>query len=131
MGQIFIQTDGLAMGTSVSPLIANLYLALKFDCELVNKYSNIKVFRYIDDVLIISNGYINFKEFAKISSIYQKPLNTYDYIPSISNHSLSVIEGFILGELITYCRLTTTYDSWLFKKINSDTFSAFSLFGLG
>ena len=50
------QTDGLAMGTSVAPLLANIYLALIFDTPFLNQLTTrIKLFRYIDDVLVITS----------------------------------------------------------------------------
>ena len=134
----YLQRDGLAMGTSVAPIIANLYLALKFDKLILTKYPTSTMARYIDDVFIIIDKTWDVDFFTKIASpipitftnnntrmdflditihnlpgrtlfttVYQKPLNTYDYIPTFSYHPLSVIKGFIIGELTRYSRLTT------------------------
>jgi hypothetical protein len=52
----FKQLDGIAMGTNCAVVIANLYLALKFDnvCFTLARVSNYK--RYIDDGIFLYKG---------------------------------------------------------------------------
>jgi hypothetical protein len=50
---IYHQTDGIAMGTSVAPILANIYLALIVD-EQIKALPNVILYkRYIDDVFIL------------------------------------------------------------------------------
>lgn len=54
-GSFYHQTDGIAMGTNVAPILANIYLALIID-ELINNLPGILLYRrYIDDVLILTD----------------------------------------------------------------------------
>jgi hypothetical protein len=54
--QTYQQEDGIAMGTNVAPIIANLYLAIKFD-KVAKTLYNIKHFhRYIDDCFFLFKG---------------------------------------------------------------------------
>ena len=53
---VYQQTDGIAMGTNVAPIIANLYLAIKFD-SVAKTLNNIIYFhRFIDDCFFLYNG---------------------------------------------------------------------------
>jgi len=119
------------MGTSVAPIVANLHLALKFDSKLTAH----KLYRYIDDVLLLTTDAFNIIEFQEVahplsitfninkhqidflditlaitssvitSKVFQKPMNRYDYIPKVSHQPIGVVKGFIIGELIRYIRL--------------------------
>jgi hypothetical protein len=62
----FLQINGIAMGTSCGPSVANLYLAffeLKF--KYVLKDSLLVIYRFIDDIFYITNYYLD-KDFFKI-----------------------------------------------------------------
>ena len=52
----YLQTDGIAMGTNVAPILANLYLAIKFD-SIFQNLDRTKYFRrFIDDCFFLYNG---------------------------------------------------------------------------
>ena len=68
---LYQQTDGIAMGTNVAPIIANLYLAIKFD-ENITQLHNLEIYRrYIDDGFIMYNGDVNSFE-SEILPLLQK-----------------------------------------------------------
>ena len=86
--QYFQQLDGIAMGTNVAPVIANLYLALKFDSK-IKSLANIKYFRrYIDDCFILYKGdlkqFINF-EFTILQKTIAPIKLTYEFNMSSIN----------------------------------------------
>ena len=61
---ILKQTDGIAMGTNVAPVIANIYLAIKFD-DFVKRLNSMHLFkRFIDDCFMIVN--MSAKDFALV-----------------------------------------------------------------
>lgn len=82
MSDLYKQTDGIAMGTNVAPVIANIYLAIKFDTEL-HKLGNIKIYkRYIDDCFILYKGSReDFEHFElRVIEDAAKPINvTYNF----------------------------------------------------
>ena len=54
--EYYRQTDGIAMGTNVAPILANIYLAIKFDKKIIN-LERIKNFRrFIDDCFFQYKG---------------------------------------------------------------------------
>ena len=76
------------MGTNVAPVIANLYLALKFDSK-IKSLANIKYFRrYIDDCFILYKGdlkqFINF-EFTILQKTIAPIKLTYEFNMSSIN----------------------------------------------
>jgi hypothetical protein len=42
-----------------------------------------------------------------ITSLYQKPINEFQYLPCSSNHPIHILTGWIYGELTRFCRLST------------------------
>jgi hypothetical protein len=51
--------------------------------------------------------WITMKNGKFITSLYQKPLNEFQYLPCTSSHPLHILTGWIYGELTRICRLTT------------------------
>jgi hypothetical protein len=86
---LFRQTDGIAMGTNVAPIIANLYLAIKFD-SLIDTIPSISKFgRFIDDCIMLVDSTIDFeskvlpqlKHFASpINITFEKGINSIDFL---------------------------------------------------
>ena len=61
--EYYRQTDGIAMGTNVAPVIANLYLAIKFDRLITSLKGIFHFYRYIDDCFLLTD--YNEEEFIK------------------------------------------------------------------
>ena len=86
---LFRQTDGIAMGTNVAPIIANLYLAIKFD-SLIDTIPSISKFgRFIDDCIMLVDSTNDFesrvlpqlKHFASpINITFEKGINSIDFL---------------------------------------------------
>ena len=55
-GQYYRQKDGIAMGTSVAPILANIYLYYKVDTFIINDPSIQHYHRFIDDGFFIYHG---------------------------------------------------------------------------
>ena len=122
--KFFLQVDGIPMGTSCSPSIANLYLQfheLKYS-HLLNKTI---YFRFIDDIFYTDNNLNNYyKEiFPKLNltittgkivqfldvnikydldskfnfDLFIKKTNTLSYLNTKSNHKDHIFKGIITG----------------------------------
>ena len=75
-GHVFQQSIGIPMGTNCAPLLADLFL-YSYEAEFLQKLGKKKhrgaksfnfTFRYIDDLLSISNPFINILSFYDIST---------------------------------------------------------------
>jgi hypothetical protein len=67
---------------------------------------------FLDATIVVepsSNGLANGRLYTKV---YQKPLNSYQYIPWSSYHPESVKLAFVKGELIRYVRLSSRYEDY-------------------
>lgn len=59
---LYCQSDGIAMGTNVAPILANLYLAIKFDRYISNIPAVSKFGRYIDDCILLVDTNVDFQQ---------------------------------------------------------------------
>lgn len=85
------QTDGIAMGTNVAPVIANLYLALKFD-RIVKTIGNINNYRrFIDDCFMIFKGNQEIFE-NEILPIIQDAAKPLTITHEVDRHSLNFLD---------------------------------------
>ena len=56
-GEYFLQIEGLGMGTSLAPTLANIYVGcLEKQCRILLSTALILYLRYIDDILAIWDG---------------------------------------------------------------------------
>lgn len=79
MGQIYHQTNGMAMGTNMAVLVANLFVAAMLDNKIVELRSfrdNILFYRrYIDDIFMLWNGSpTELNRFMKVIHCLARPL---------------------------------------------------------
>lgn len=92
--EIFLQNDGIAMGTNVAPIIASIYLAIKFDSITKSLPRISKFSRYIDDCFFIFNG--NIQQFLDFEfPILQSGTSiglTYEYGESINFLDLTIFK---------------------------------------
>ena len=63
--KIYRQTKGVAMGSPIGPSFANTFM-LHIDRVIMEMEGVVKYFRYIDDILIVLEKYINLEEFLEI-----------------------------------------------------------------
>jgi hypothetical protein len=75
--------------SEINSLIDGIHL------EFVTNRSSIP---FLDLNVMVSEGVISF-------SLYQKPINIYQYIPHFSYHNPAIFKGLIYGELIRICRV--------------------------
>lgn len=101
---IFIQTNGTAMGTKCTPCFANLYVG-DFEGHLIQnnhpwKSNIISYFRYIDDLLFIWEGTESgFKAFTGYLNLNKWGLT---FTGDISSNSINLLDLtlFVQGENI-------------------------------
>jgi hypothetical protein len=107
------QMDGIAMGTNVAPVIANLYLALKFDRIIRNMNYIENYYRFIDDCFLMFTGNLeNFernilpdiRDAAKPLTItYEVNSNSLDFLDlTIFNYNDRIATKIFQKRLNTY-----------------------------
>ena len=88
--QIFIQSDGVSMGSPLGPCFANFYMSdLESKLLSQNKISNpVKYFRYVDDIFCIFNSALHVRYFMarlqnnSVLKFTQEPMtgNTFSFL---------------------------------------------------
>jgi hypothetical protein len=72
-GQVYKQKTGLPMGSPLSPVLANLYMAALEESMLNNEsYTDIKYFRYLDDLLLVHINQVSVNNELDHNTIVEK-----------------------------------------------------------
>jgi hypothetical protein len=155
-GKYFLQILGVAMGTPVAVVLANIFMFI-LERKIIGNPENAKCIdmyvRYLDDIFAVFNsnaekiiGQLNkmhpnikldyvlsdssvdfldlhiFKgaQFQSLSlldtTVHQKQLNSYLYIPFKSWHPAHCKGGFVMTELQRYVRNSSSFKSYLKLK---------------
>jgi len=138
----YIQTNGLSMGTSCGPTVANLYLYL-LEMDWVELNKPLVYYRFIDDIFIIdknldkenlkeqfpnlklnmvSGKNVQFLDLdIKINNItnrlefcqYIKPTNSFQYLKINSNHPNNIFKNIPKSLFIRLRRICSEYSEYL------------------
>ena len=96
---IYIQIDGVSMGSALGPLFANFYMGHLEDkiFQLIDKPSI--YLRYVDDILVLTekvSDIENLKQVLHSNSVLSSLMNLMLIIKTLSSMSLLTLTGIIL-----------------------------------
>ena len=125
-GKFYNQIDGVAMGSPLAPVLANLFMGTKED-EWIDNYNNIKpIFyrRYVDDILAVFNNEEEAKKF--FNYLNQQHENIKFTMEINSDNKIAFLDTLICNidtDLTTKVYHKPTYTGLL---LNFNSFAPFS-----